>query len=49
MIMNWSPKTSKGQKKMQKFILEGLVAIFKTTEIKERVPELDEGRIVWRS
>ena len=31
---------------MQKFILEGLVAIFKTTEIKEMVPELDEGRIV---
>lgn len=46
MIMNWSPKTSKGQTKMQKVMLEGLVAIFKTTEIKEMLPVLDEGRIV---
>jgi len=44
--MNLSPKTSKRQTKMQRFMLECLVAMFRTTEIKEMLPVLDEGRIV---
>ena len=44
--MNGSPKTSTRQTKMQRFLLESLLAMFRTTELKETVPVLDKGRMV---